>query len=381
MATLTMWPSVDGSARVRQMFFTDATSTETVAWTADRLQNESYLAYLSMTFRWSRPGRTSSPVTVVAAERDAVFTLEEQRGLASAYGTDLVTLPGIGHACGHNIIAAAGLGAGIAAAAVASDAGGRLRVLGTPAEEGGGGKVFMAREGALDGLSAAMMVHPADHDLSQMDCIAIQQLFVTYHGRAAHAAAPEQGVNALDAAVLGYMGIAALRQHIGERDRIHGVFTNGGDKPNIVPAEASMHWYVRSRDLASLAELQERVLAALQAGATATGASMTYEWHDPAYADMLTDDRLLAMYAHNAARIGRSLDGSDASPVVGSTDMGNVSHEVPSIHPMIAVAPPGVAIHTPEFAEHARSPAGDRAVLDGAKAMACTVIDAWEAWG
>lgn len=108
---------------------------------------------------------------------------------------------------------------------------------------------------------------------------------------------------------------------------------------------------------------------------------MTYEWHDPAYADMLTDDRLLAMYAHNAARIGRSLDGSDASPVVGSTDMGNVSHEVPSIHPMIAVAPPGVAIHTPEFAEHARSPAGDRAVLDGAKAMACTVIDAWEAWG
>ena len=291
-------------------------------------------------------------------------------------------LPGIGHACGHNIIAAAGLGAGIAAAAVASDAGGRLRVLGTPAEEGGGGKVFMAREGALDGLSAAMMVHPTDHDLSQMDCIAIQQLFVTYHGRAAHAAAaPEQGVNALDAAVLGYMGIAALRQHIGERDRIHGVFTNGGDKPNIVPAEASMHWYVRSRDLASLAELQERVLAALQAGATATGASMTYEWHDPAYADILTDDRLLAMYAHNAARIGRSLDGSDASPVVGSTDMGNVSHEVPSIHPMIAVAPPGVAIHTPEFAEHARSPAGDRAVLDGAKAMACTVIDAWEAWG
>ncbi len=130
-------------------------------------------------------------------------------------------LPGIGHTCGHNVIAAAGLGAGIAAAALAADAGGRLRILGTPAEEGGGGKVFMARKGALDGLAAAMMVHPADHDLSSMDCLAIQQLEVSYSGRSAHAAAsPELGVNALDAAVLGYMGVAALRQHIG-RTRAH----------------------------------------------------------------------------------------------------------------------------------------------------------------
>lgn len=287
-------------------------------------------------------------------------------------------LPGIGHACGHNIIAAAGLGAGIATAAVAEEAGGRIRVLGTPAEEGGGGKVFMAREGALDGLVAAMMVHPADHDLSSIDCIAVHQLRVTYEGRAAHAAAaPEKGVNALDAAVLGYMAVAALRQHIGERERIHGVFTEGGDRPNIVPSHASMHWYVRAPDTASLEALEPRVLAALESGAVATGAKMTHEWQDPAYAEMLTDEWLLSRYTENITALGRQLDPAGATPVVGSTDMGNVSQEVPSIHPMIAVAPPGVAIHTPEFAEHARGPAGDRAVLDGAKALALTVIDAW----
>lgn len=287
-------------------------------------------------------------------------------------------LPGIGHACGHNVIAAAGLGAGIAAAAVAEMAGGRIRVLGTPAEEGGGGKVFMAREGALEGLAAAMMVHPADHDLSSMDCIAVHQLRVTYEGRAAHAAAaPEKGVNALDAAVLGYMAVAALRQHIGERERIHGVFTDGGDQPNIVPSHASMHWYVRAPDSASLEALEPRVLTALGSGALATGATMTHQWQDPAYAEMVTDEWLLSRYAENITALGRQLDPTDATPVVGSTDMGNVSQEVPSIHPMIAVAPPGVAIHTPDFARHARGPAGDSAVLDGAKALALTVIDAW----
>lgn len=287
-------------------------------------------------------------------------------------------LPGLGHACGHNIIAAAGLGAGIAAASVAEQAGGRIRVLGTPAEEGGGGKVFMAREGALEGLSAAMMVHPADHDLPTMDCIAVHQLKVSYEGRAAHAAAaPEKGVNALDAAVLGYMAVAVLRQHIGERERIHGVFTDGGGKPNIVPSHASMHWYVRAPDAESLSALEPRVLAALQSGAVATGATMTHQWQDPAYAEMRSDDWLLARYTENLETLGRIVDPDGSATVLGSTDMGNVSHQVRSIHPMIAVAPPGVAIHTPEFAEHARSEAGDRAVLDGAKAMACTIIDVW----
>lgn len=287
-------------------------------------------------------------------------------------------LPGIGHACGHNVIAAAGLGAGLAAAAVAKEAGGRVRILGTPAEEGGGGKVYMAREGALDGLCAAMMVHPADQDLAMMDVIANQQVIVDYHGKAAHAAAaPHLGINALDAAVIGYTAVSALRQHIKATERIHGVFLDGGDKPNIVPSHASMHWYVRAADMDDLEELKARVLAALQSGATATGAEMTFQWQDPAYADMITDQALIDLYCANSEYLGRPVALDTANPVMGSTDMGNVSHDVASIHPMIAVAPPGVAIHTPEFAGFARGPEGDAAVLDGAKALACTVIDTW----
>ncbi|MFI5043622.1 MAG: M20 family metallopeptidase [Acidimicrobiales bacterium] len=290
-------------------------------------------------------------------------------------------LPGIGHACGHNVIAAAGIGAGIVAASLAESLGGRVRILGTPAEEGGGGKVHMMREGALDGLDAAMMIHGADHDLPTITAIAIQQLFVDFQGKAAHAAAaPERGLNALDAAVLGYVNVAALRQHIRTDERIHGVFTDGGDKPNIVPAHAGMHWYIRSATLDSLEVLKARVLSCLEAGAQAAGCTMEHRWHDPAYADLLDDQWLLQRYADNAAALGRTLQNPDeVGAVVGSTDMGNVSHEVPSIHPMIAVAPPGTAIHTLDFAEHARGEGGDRAVLDGAKALVATVIDRWAA--
>ena len=288
-------------------------------------------------------------------------------------------LPGVGHACGHNVIAAAGLGAGLAAASVAEAAGGRIRILGTPAEEGGGGKVLMQREGAFRGLTAAIMVHPADRDLPTMACISVQRLTVEYHGEASHAAAaPHLGRNALDAAVLGYLNVAALRQHIRPEERVHGIFTEAGEQPNVVPRRAAAEWYVRAANLEALEELEARVLRALQAGAAAAGCEMTYHWHDPAYADMVDDPDLLALYEANAASLGRA--GEDPAvdgPVTGSTDMGNVSHEVPSIHPMIAVAPRGVAIHTAEFARHARGPLGDAAVLDAAKTMVCTVVDLW----
>lgn len=165
-----------------------------------------------------------------------------ERGPNIAVLLEYDALPAIGHACGHNVIAAAGLGAGLAAAALATEAGGRVTILGTPAEEGGGGKVFMVERGALDGVDAAMMVHPADADLTTMNAVAIHRLDVVFHGQPAHAAAyPWKGVNALDAAVLGYMNVAALRQHIRPNERIHGVFTDGGDKPNIVPARSAMH--------------------------------------------------------------------------------------------------------------------------------------------
>ncbi len=293
-------------------------------------------------------------------------------------------LPGIGHACGHNVIATAGLGAGLAAAVLADDCGGRVRIMGTPAEEGGGGKILMARKGAFDGLSAAMMVHPADADLIRMDCIAVQEMYVDYHGKAAHAAAaPQEGRNALDAAVLGYMNVAALRQHMLPSERIHGVFTKAGDKANIVPAETSMTWMVRSPTIESLQPLKQRVLACLEASAAATGCTCTTRWQGVTYADMVDNGPMVESYVANAARLGRTVHDPRAigRAVVGSTDMGNVSYLVPSIHPMIKVADDGVPIHTVAFAEWARSEQGDLAVLDGAKAMAMSVIDLWASPG
>src|SRR3954451_18663314 len=177
-------------------------------------------------------------------------------------------LPGIGHACGHNIIASAGLGAGLAAAALADEVGGRVVVLGTPAEEGGGGKVFMGEAGAFEGVDSAIMVHPAGQDLVAMNVIAIATWEVEYFGQEAHAAAfPHLGRNALDAAVLGYNAVAALRQHIKPNERIHGVFTKPGDKPNIVPNHTVAEWYVRSGTIFTLQDLKDRVLACLEGGA------------------------------------------------------------------------------------------------------------------
>ncbi|HEU5151222.1 MAG TPA: amidohydrolase [Iamia sp.] len=290
-------------------------------------------------------------------------------------------LPGIGHACGHNVIAAAGLGAGLAAAAVAAEAGGRVLILGTPGEEGGGGKQLMMDAGALDGVAAAVMVHPAGADLRTMDTLAIQRATVTYTGHAAHAsAAPERGRNALDAMVLGYVNVAALRQHIADAERVHGIFLEAGHAANIVPARTVAQWYVRSTDRAGLAALRARVEACLVAGADAAACDIAFDWYEPAYDELVGLETFDDLYAANAARVGRTVlrPGDPGVPsVLGSTDMGNVSQVVPSIHPMIAVSPPDVAIHTEAFVGYAGGAEGDAAVLDGAKALACTVADLW----
>ena len=321
-----------------------------------------------------------APVDLGAFGCDTGFAGDIGDGPTVCIMSEYDALPDIGHGCGHNVIAAAGLGAAIGLSAVAGAAGGRLRYLGTPAEEGGGGKLVMARNGALDGVGVAMMVHSADADLTSIDAIALQQLVVEYHGEAAHAAAaPQKGRNALDAAVLGYMAVAALRQHILPSERVHGIFTKAGEKPNIVPREAAMEWYVRSDTITTLAELKPRVLEALRSGASACGCSFGHSWVDTPYADMVTNNNLAAMYVANAGSLGRSVrvPGENGQRVVGSTDMGNVSHLVPSIHPMIASAPRGTAIHTVDFARESITEFADRAIIDGAKAMAMTAIDFW----
>jgi len=318
------------------------------------------------------------PVTRAAYGLDTAFESKSgSAGTTVAVICEYDALPGIGHACGHNVIAAAGLGAGLALAEVVDEAGGRLRLLGTPAEEGGGGKIEMARAGAFTDVDAAMMVHPADADRAKMNAIAIQHALVRYEGAAAHAAAaPHLGRNALDAAVLGYVNVAALRQHIMTTERIHGVFLKAGEKPNIVPREAEMDWYVRSNTIETLQPLKARVAACLEAGAHASGCTCTVSWQKNPFADMIDNAPMLAAYTANSERLGRPMD-PDGAFGGGSTDMGNVSYLVPSIHPMVAVAPSGVSLHTPEFAEYATGPAATRAILDGAKAMAMTAVDLW----
>jgi len=289
-------------------------------------------------------------------------------------------LPGIGHACGHNLIATAALGAGLALASLGARLPGRLRVLGTPAEEQGGGKELLARAGAFDGVDAALMVHPAGVDLATMPSLALAEVEVAYHGRAAHASAmPERGVNALDALVTAYQAIAQLRQHIRPTERIHGIFTEAGDAPNVVPARAVGRFYVRAANAGELAALKPRVDGCFRAGAEATGATLERAWRDPDYLELRTNWPLAERYQANAEALGRRFFPLDRLPssVAGTTDMGNVSHRIPAIHPMIAAAPIHCAIHNAEFAEHAGSPTGEAAALDGAKALAMTALDFW----
>jgi amidohydrolase len=287
-------------------------------------------------------------------------------------------LPEIGHACGHNLIATASLGAALALASLADRLPGRVRLLGTPAEEHGCGKELMAREGAFEGVGAALMMHPSSVNLVSMPCIAMAELDVVYHGRAAHAAAmPERGINALDALVIGYQAVAALRQHIARDERIHGIVTAGGEAPNIVPERAAGRFYVRAADAQARAPLQQRVEACFRAGADATGADVEILWGAADYLDIRFNEPLASAFRVNAEKLGREFFPYDKLPssIQGSTDMGNISYRVPSIHPMLAAAPLHCTIHNPEFAKWAGSEMGDAAALDGAKALAMTALD------
>ena len=287
-------------------------------------------------------------------------------------------LPGIGHACGHNIIATSALGATLGLQAVADQLPGKIRLIGTPAEEKGGGKELMARNGAFDGVDAAMMIHPAGTNLASMPCICVAEVEVIYHGKSSHASAmPHKGINALDGLLLAYQAISNLRQHIRSTERIHGIITEGGAAPNIVPDHAVGQFYVRAADERELALLKPRVQACFEAGAKGSGSEVEVNWANVDYLDLNTNWPLADKFQEHAESLGREFIPYEQalSFGAGSTDMGNVSHRIPSIHPMLAVAPPNVVIHNPEFTKWAASEKGDAAVLDGAKALALTVAD------
>ncbi|MCH8949688.1 MAG: amidohydrolase [Chloroflexi bacterium] len=286
-------------------------------------------------------------------------------------------LPAIGHACGHNIIATAAAGAGIAAAEVADEAGLTVTVFGTPGEEGGGGKILLLERGAFEHEHAAMMVHPAPMDILEPMMIAVAAMDVQYTGKEAHAsAAPQQGINAADALTVAQVAIGLLRQHIRSTDRVHGIVTKGGDARNIVPAHTTAEYAVRARTLDQLGDMQEKVRRCFEAGALATGAKLEIKEGKP-YAQMVHDTDIAAAYRANAETLGRTFfdGGSAVDRSGGSTDMGNVSLAMPSIHPMIGINSLPAGNHQPEFAEHCATKDADQAVYDGALAMAWTAID------
>jgi len=297
-------------------------------------------------------------------------------------------LPAIGHACGHNIIASSGAGAGLAIAKVADDIGLTITVLGTPAEEvcNAGGKIQMLDRGAFEGVHAAMMVHPGPFDMVAPPMIAAALFDVFYTGKEAHASAfPELGVNAADALTIAQTAIGLLRQHIRHSERIHGIITKGGDAPNVIPAHTSARFAARAESLGKLAALLPRVHRCFEAGALATGCQYEITGGDQPYAEMHHDRELGALFYANGIALGRKF--IDADPKLpgfgehrgmsaGSTDMGNVSLKFPSIHPLIGINSLPAVNHQPEFTAHCVTEEADRAVIDGAIALAWTAIDA-----
>lgn len=288
-------------------------------------------------------------------------------------------LPKIGHGCGHNIIATSAVGAAVASKSIINQLGGSVVVLGTPGEEVLGGKIDMVKAGIFKEIDVAMIVHPDVRNMPTEEALACSSLEVEFFGRPAHAAAqPHRGINALDAMILAFTSINSLRQHIRGDARIHGIITDGGEAPNIVPAHSAAVFLVRALDDDYLAELKDKVLNCFTGASVASGARLEYRWRDRTYAPMKNNMTLAQLFKQNLESLGRHVEAFDPHFGLGSTDMGNVSQVVPSIHPTIAIASPEVLIHTPEFAAAAASQAGHKGLLDAAKAMAMTVADIFQ---
>ncbi|MEU8897028.1 M20 family metallopeptidase [Nocardia sp. NPDC048505] len=286
-------------------------------------------------------------------------------------------LPGLGHACGHNIIAASAVGAALGLAEVADDLDLTVVVLGTPAEESGGGKVLMLERGVFDDVAMALMVHPGPTDIVNARSLALADLEVVFHGQEAHAsAAPERGRNAGDAATVAQVAIGLLRQHIRPGQQLHGIVGSGGVAPNIVPGRAELLYYLRAVDSASLDELMRRASACFEAGALATGCTHEIRTLAPTYTELTPDPALLCAYREQIADLGRVpiAPELEAQRPLGSTDMGNVTNVIPGIHPVIGIDADGAVTHQPGFAAASVNASADRAVVDGALALARTAI-------
>jgi amidohydrolase len=318
------------------------------------------------------------------------FTVKDVEGLPTAFiatkkGTkpgptiallaEYDALPHIGHACGHNLIAAASFGAAAALGKLGNDLVGEVMLVGSPAEETDGAKVLLVEKGIFRDVDAAMMVHPGNKTTAYSTSLAMEAIEFTYTGKAAHAAAaPHMGINALDAVIMLFNGINALRQQLKSDVRIHGIITEGGKAPNIIPDRAVARFYVRAKEKGYMLKVKEKVIACAKGAELATGAKLSYKNFELPFDNLITNKTMADMFKHNLKELGVS-DISDEEEGIGSTDMGNVSQVVPAIHPHIAIAERNVAPHSIEFCQAAGSSRGKEAALLSAKAMAMLAVE------
>ena len=311
---------------------------------------------LETAFRASYFGSGEGPTVAFLAEYDA--------------------LPKLGHACGHNLIGTASLGAALGLQAVMDKLPGSVQLIGTPGEEGGGGKVILTEAGVFDDVDVAMMFHPGRQTVLWKHALARRKLLIEFFGKSTHAAAsPEKGINALDATIQTFQNINALRQHIEESSRIHGIITHGGEAPNVVPDYSASLFYIRAREDGYCDELLEKVKNCARGASIVTGARVEMEMQG-AYKSVRTNMTLAQTFKANLEALGWQFDDVDPTRKLGSTDMGDVSHVTASVHPSLSIGPEDLAGHSTEFAEAAASEKGQQAMIAAAKALAATAVDA-----
>jgi amidohydrolase len=323
-------------------------------------------------------GERGFEITAAPAGLDTAFRASFGSGpLVVGICAEYDALPGIGHACGHNIIAASAVGAALGLAEVAEELGLTVVLLGTPAEEAGGGKVLMLNAGTFDDIAVTVMLHPGPLDIARARSLALSQVAVSYFGREAHAAvAPFLGINAADAVTVAQVAIGLLRQQLAPGQLVHGIVTDGGQASNIIPAHAQLEYTMRANDAVSLQGLEDRMADCFAAGALGTGCEFQVEETEPSYHELTPDKWLADAFRAEMVRLGRnpvSVELEAALPL-GSTDMGNVTQVMPGIHPIVGLEANGASVHQPGFAVAAAGPGGDRAVVEGAVMLARTVV-------
>jgi len=285
-------------------------------------------------------------------------------------------MPLIGHACGHNLIAAAAAGAGVAAKPAVDQCDGRVLVIGTPGDELSGTKAIMANKGIFESMDIAILAHPGTHDSAATQTLASQYLNVEFFGQAAHTIAqPERGNSALEAMILAFNNVNLFAKGLDNHNHVHGIITDGGNMASLIPAYTAATFLVRAKDKAALGELKPALLDCFTQAAKDTNTQLEYTWGDLTCAPMRNNPALARLFADNMCSLGRNIPLTTPDKIFGSTDMGNISQIIPSIHPIVAIAPEETLIQQPPFAVAAASAAGIHGLADSAKAQAMTIID------